>query len=225
MLHTSFMTITSKDKAMRTITEHIFTIKELSDKSKEKAYNNWLSNEPYSWNNENKDSLIAFCEIFPIKIKDWSYGGGRDHISAEFQHDRVASHFCYYEDYEELSGQRLATYIWNNYRKELYMGRYYSKGVKYDGNGKRTLKNRRSKIMLVEDCVLTGYSIDNAILEPIYAFMRKPYDTNFRGLLDKCLQSWLKACSEDYESSTSMEAFEEEAEINNWEFYVDGTMY
>jgi hypothetical protein len=211
---------------MRTIEEHIFTVKELSDKSKEKAYQKWLQRYEYPWCSENLDSLKAFCEIFPVNVKDYAYGeSGREYVKSEFQPIRIASHYCYYEDYEEMSGQRLATYIWNNYRKELYMGRYYSKGVQYKADGSRTLKNRRSKIMLVTDCVLTGYSVDNAILGPIYEFMRKPDNTTFPELLDKCLNAWTKSCSEDIEAATTMEAFEEDAEANNWEFYMDGRMY
>ena len=55
--------------------------------------------------------------------------------------------------------------------------------------------------------------------------MKEPDDRSFYDLMKECLESWLKACNEDYENYYSMENFIEVSECNEWEYYSCGDLY
>lgn len=199
---------------MRTIEITVYTIDELSEKAKEKAYHNWLQQNDYPWENENRKTLEEFCRIFPVKVIDWSYGYWDNYIHFQFTGD---------ENIENLSGLRLLKYIYNNYYDCLFKGKFYYK-EKYV-NGKYEYKCRRSKIIKDNSCVLTGYDLDDVILKPIYDFLKKPKEyITFYDLMKECLNTWVKACSEDYQYCTSMEYFIELSRINGWEYRENGEM-
>ena len=93
-------------------------------------------------------------------------------------------------------------------------------------NGKYTYKHRYSKIIKDTCCVLTGYYIDDDILEPIYDFLKKPSKhVTFADLMRDCLQFWVIACNKDYEACTSMEYFAELCEANGYEFTGYGNVW
>jgi len=198
----------------RTATINIYTVKELSEEARQKAYYNWCGNNDYPWGEDNENTLKEFEKVFPIKIRSWEYGDRGEHISFIFEGD---------EDIENLTGIRLMKYIYNNYYDNLFKGKYYSK-VKYV-NGTYTYKHRYSKIVKDNCCVLTGYSMDYDILQPIYDYLKKPDNRTFKELLDDCLQSWLKACSTDYEDYYSWDSFLEESEVNEWEYTENGDIF
>ena len=74
------------------------------------------------------------------------------------------------------------------------------------------------------NCPLTGYYIDNSLLDPIWKFMDKPDNRTFKDLLEDCFNEWVKDCDQDYEYSTSMEFFIEECGSQNWSFDENGKM-
>lgn len=52
-----------------------YTISELSDKAKENAHQQYMQQGfDYPWLDEGKNSIKAFCELFGVTVKDWSYG-------------------------------------------------------------------------------------------------------------------------------------------------------
>lgn len=203
---------------MRTKTIGIYKFEELSPKAKQSAIDAYRAKgyQP-AWTDENFDTLRAFEKVFPIKITNSSYGDRGEGVTFHFT-DYSTS--C--EVIEELSGQRLATYIWNNYRGHLYKGKYYSnKPV-----GSNNHRSRHSKIQLETSCVLTGYCIDDDILDPIYAFLKKPLaTTTFRHLLEDCFDAWVKACNADIEWQDSDEYISDYLIANDYEFTEDGKQY
>jgi len=205
-----------------TIVRKIYTIDELSDDAKQRAYEDSIESFEYFLHGENMASLNAFAGIFNIKIKNYSYGGNNSFIDWSFSgvDDEVV----------ELKGFRLAKYIWNNYRRDLFKGKYFSLqskkefnphyGVKYG-----TYKSRHSKILLDNSCVLTGFYIDDDLLKPIYDFLNKPCThTDMEYLIQDCVNCWLSSVQSDYEDQMSIEAFYDNAQANEWEFYSDGRM-
>lgn len=194
---------------MRTVTRtyELFTFNELSDPAKEEAYRNWLCTFNYAWDKENRDTLKSFCDIFKVKCNEWQY----DRWNYHYRFSTLLE-----DEVENLSGQRLATYLWNNYRSQIYQGKYYYK------NG----ISRHSHIFLRQDCVLTGYYLDEEILAPIYAHIHKPNPSRtFLELIDMCLDSFFNACRDDYDGCQSIEGFQAEAEANEWEFLSDGNIF
>lgn len=208
---------------MRTIELKLLKFSELSDKAKEKACENYRNKgyEP-AWTQENRETMEKFAEIFPIKIMNWSYGGRGEGVSYCFTVD---------DTIEELSGQRLATYIWNNYRHDIFKGKYYSSPMRNVPVDKQhpaglTYTKRYSKIILENCCVLTGYCMDDSILAPIYKFLNKPdINVNFKDLLDDCFDEWINACNADVEFQNSDEYVGEHLEANEYEFIEEGETY
>lgn len=196
----------------RTIEITAYQFSELSETAKEAAHNEHLSKGyPNDWSSENLGSWKKFLDIFPVK----SYGNSWANIE-----------FTGEESVENLKGQRLATYIWNNYKRDLFKGKYYSTGGHYDETGKYHYKFRYSKIQLQgQNCVMTGYCMDDSILDPIYKFLAKPNkDVDFMDLMNQCANAWSKAMDDDDEWQNSIEHFAEECEANEYEFDEHGKM-
>lgn len=200
---------------MREVTMKVYSVEELSERALERAYYDWYSDSEYPWGEDNERTLLEFEKIFPVKVTEWEYGGGG--------YKYIRFHLTCEEDVAKLKGVRLAKYIWNNYRHNLYKGKYYSKG-KYEG-GKYQHVSRRSKIILEKSCPLTGYYIDYDILKPIWDFLDSPRDITFWDLMGECLERWLRACENDYDYYFSLSNFMEIAKVNEWEFYEDGSRF
>lgn len=212
---------------MRTKTVTVYSFNELSDKAKERAVNDYFSGGfEYPYATENSDTLNKFCELFGIKCKNFEYG----------YHNYINLNLDMVDDcILELKGVRLLKYLMNNYYSDLFKP-LYRKALKTDNkhvnhsrirvtelkNGK-ILNSYYSAIEKSTDCVLTGYCIDNDILEPVYRFIKKPSNyTTFQDMLHECGETWLKACREDYEYCSSIEAIGEDFEANEYEFDEHG---
>ncbi len=74
---------------MQTINTYSFS--ELSEEAKEKALSDYRSSGfEYAWQDENHESLKAFCNLFNIKVTDWSIGTwGHSYIKTDAEN----SHF------------------------------------------------------------------------------------------------------------------------------------
>lgn len=194
---------------MRTIkiTKNIYKFSELSSEAKHNAIQKYRDSNPdLSWQDENMDSLKKFAEIFPIKLTKAFYGDRGEGVSYYFD--------CNYV--ENLCGQRLATFIWNNYSNEIYSQKYYKS---WSSNKKIIHKKVKSKIQpsgnywnvykglfIIEgDCILTGYYMDDVLLKEIYDFVRSPDNRNFNDLLNHCFDNWISAGNADIEKQNSDE--------------------
>ena len=156
-------------------------ITELSEKAKEKAYNQWLCN-------------------------GYFYGCNYSYDYRSRQEDCIDS----------LSGWRLVAYLMNNHWNDLYTRKYF-------WNGR---KGRESRIFVDTCCPLTGYCIDNDILDPIYRFLKSPTENvTFDNLMDEFLDSFFRACRDDMESTQTLEYFTEESNANGWEYLSDGKLF
>lgn len=113
-------------------------------------------------------TLKAFEGIFNIRVYDWRYDGCTCYY-------RFTSNYS--EEEEELCGVRLLKFIVNNYWHSLFKPKTYWHGKDFN-------KQRRSRISVTEDCVLTGYCADMDILKPIYDFLKAPdKHTNLHDLM------------------------------------------
>lgn len=214
---------------MKTIELKLYEFDELSEKSKQIAIEHYRNvNNEYFWADDNKSSMEKFAEIFPIKITHWCYGE---------RGEGVSFHFTARDEVEELSGWRLVSYLWNNYKNELFKGKYYG-----DAHVKKIIRHNRIKnpkdykngnfgnpyysaITLDNSCVLTGYCMDNDILGPIYDFMNKADNRTFKDLLDDCFSAWITACNEDVEYQDSDEFISEELQSSDDLFTEDGKVF
>lgn len=189
-------------KNYRTIRTKVYKFDALSDEAKKKAidrYRRQTLEHGFTWDDDNNKTLEEFMKLFPVK-SNWRGNGLM---------------FSGGDDIKKLSGWRLATYLWNNYRSALFSGKYYSKN----------LKGRKSKCQIEHSCELTGYAMDEAILQPVYEYMNRPTGMDFEDLMMDCFESWRIAVEHDHEFQLSDEYIKEEIEANEYEFLKDGTKY
>ena len=201
---------------MRQETVNIYEFSELDSETQQKIINRFRENEDFSWIwYDVEKTLEEFCNIFPLT---WSQLDPFDTYRSSW-----SVHLD--ETVEELTGQRLAKYIWNNYKDKLYRGKYYSTSGQYDDSGKYHYKYRYSKIQLENCCVLTGICYDDSLLSPIYDFLQDPKENiNLNTLLNDCMCSLLSDVAGEIEGNQTAEAITENIEANNYEFYIDGSM-
>jgi len=189
---------------METKTYTVYKFNELTESAKQKAIDNYRNHDEYFWAGENEHTLKEFCNIFPVKVREFDYGYNKNIDFTYTADDNIL----------QLKGLRLATYIHNNYGYKIFKKKYLAHIHK---------EARYSKIQKETDCVLTGYYIDNEILDPIYQFLKSPKENvTFEDLLNDCLQSWLSACQKDYEATQEDEYIIEHLEANDYDFTIDG---
>lgn len=190
-----------------------YNINELSEDAKQRAYEDWLHDFDYFWDDDNRATLQAFCELFPVKVTDWEYGY-RNYIRFTLTTADTYTERCYYD----FTGLRLLKYIVNNYWHNLFRPKYlgYVNG-----------KPRYSRCQREACCVLTGYCVDEDILAPLYDFLKdyRTFDSNtFEDLMKLCLENWIDACRKDYEACQEFDYFIDHAHINKYEYLEDGRM-
>ena len=212
---------------MRTIRTKVYQFSELSKQAKKVAIEKYRnSNDQFHWSEENRESMEKFSDIWPIKVTNWSYGGRGEGVSFNFTET---------DEIENLTGQRLATYIWNNYRYSIYSKKWYNgktptKHNKYHATNpaapKFTTWSRYSKITIEKyNCPLTGYCMDNELLDQVWKFLDKPDNRNFKELLQDCFNDWIKACNADIDYQNSDEFISEELINNDQNFTIDGLVF
>lgn len=215
---------------MRTETVKIYELNELSETAKETAHENYLTNG-FEWNHtdELESTLKAFESVFPVKIKHWEFDNNYAEVRFEMTCD---------SDVSDLTGLRLARYIYNNFYNELFKPKFIGslktneyvqhKRIKspinaYE-NGNR-FNPYYSAIQKDTSCVLTGMCFDDDILQPVYDFLKKPNGQDFYDLMDSCFDAWCKTAKDELQSELSFEYFEGIAEANEYEFLENGERY
>ena len=200
---------------MKTVTRNydVYEVTELSNEAKQRAYEDWLSNSCYyPYESDDNNTLYEFIRLFDIKITDYEYSSYKYDYSFKSLN---------YKEIDKLSGLRLYKYLVNNFWNYLFKHKtYYHKD--YFKNGEKRISN----IFYTNDCVLTGVCSDNAILEPIYDFLKKPNNyISFLELIDTCLNSFFRYCSKSMEECESESNFIEECKANNYAFLSNGTLF
>lgn len=192
---------------MRTIQTDVFQFDELSEKAKEKARDWYRSGDTYAWQEENRASLDAFCAVFPVQVRDWSY----DAYDFDIRHSVTCD-----EEVAELTGPRLVAYLANNF------GHVFSERKTYRVRD----RVRKSRAMQVStDCPFTGYCMDESLLDPLRAFLKKPGLTTFGDMLTDCLDAWGKACRDDCAWQATDENVDESIRANEYEFTEEGERF
>ncbi len=133
------------------------------------------------------ESLEACSNYFNADL-DYSIGIFPDRgefISLKLDNDAIAN----------LSGNRLRTYLVNNYPD------------------------------INESCLFTGVCYDEALLDPFRDFIKKPNDQTLQDLLNDAGHSLLKDIHSEGEYIYSDEGLKELCQINDYEFLETGELY
>lgn len=222
---------------MRTVKIKVFKISELSPAAQENAHNIWLGHgDTFFWNDEYQETLKAFEAFMPLSVRDWSVDSNTYDYTVKFsEHNNIL----------ELSGVRLAAYIWNHYRSDIFKGKYYSVssvGKNYSQDKTKILKHPRVKskvlsngkifnayysaITLESSCPLTGVCMDDDIIKPLLTAMESPDSSkDFEQVMRDCLDNFFHTWEKDIESSETLEYFLEHADANEYEYHEDGTRF
>ena len=201
---------------MRIVETKLYTIEELSDEAKQNAFKNYTPITDYI-SSEAYETYKAFEAVFNVKERNGSIViNVRDEV-------------------QELSGVRLQTYIWNNFKDSLFKGKYYRVNANYPIKHKRVTSKTfdngnthnayRSAITLESCCPLTGVCYDEAILAPIYQCLTGNFKHDYYQLISECFQSLEQYVEESIDSCYTIEYFTEEAKANEWEFDENGNKY
>ena len=169
---------------METITLNLYSIDELSDDARKRAIED-QRNRMYDWEtpwlHEYHDSSNAFCSVFSVEL------------------DRVGDYrrSTMDENVLNLSGNRLRTYIVNNY-----------------------------SAILDKDCPFTGFCGDEDLLLPIRQFIARPDPgTDFDDLLRACCYSLQRAWEREHDYFLSDENILDTFRINDYQFTENGKLF
>lgn len=194
---------------MKTIEITLYKFDELSSEAQQNAIDKWRETDTeYFFSHDNEASLKAFTDIFPIQVRDFSY-------DAYSHSERVL--YSGEADYQTLSGPRLVAHIQNNYGHVLYPAKVYRL---------KSGKTRKSRILKDTEMVMTGYYMDNHLLDPIYDFLKSgDKNTDFEDLLSSCIYEWGKACQADCHYQQTAEYIKETIIANEYDFTSEGELY
>jgi len=209
---------------MRTITTNIYKFNELSETAKQNAINNYRANDSSSFDyiyDDAYNTVKAFHDHFGTKegINSW-LGVRTSHLDDSLM---------------ELTGNRLRTYILNNFYNALYKPAYLGSIDKELKKHRmvKSFKNYKnepysfvySNINLTNSCVLTGDCYDDSLLAPLYKFISNPeIHVNFEMLLNDCFESLERDIEAEIEYRTSDISIEEYLIDNSIEFTEGGEL-
>lgn len=205
---------------MRTVRTKVYQFNELNESAKQTAIDNYRNNNlnfdfVYS---DMHNTIKKFNDVFDIREGSRSW---LDFSTSHFENEILS-----------LSGLRLHKYLINNYFYDLFKGKYYSLWSKKDfsfehyKDGFPVLKQRRSKVIFENCCVLTGMCYDENVLQPIYDFLKHPdKNTGFEGLISECFQAAKKCIDDEIDYMNSDEYITEEIGNNDFEFTKDGNRF
>ena len=195
---------------MRIVETKVFKFYELSKEAQEKAFEDWLGYAQYPYYDDYNESMKKFIEMLNGKIQ----------VSSVTSYVSYNSYFD--EEVENLSGVRLAKYLWNNFGEEIFRPEHYYGNY----NPGRKIKVLKSKIHYKYECPLTGCYTDHSLLDPMVEFMRKPIvGVTMLELLDDCFGTFVREIKNSVDDWFCMEVFNDECEVNDWEFYANGDRY
>ena len=195
---------------MKEITMKVYHFDELSTEAQEFVLDERQRTHDYSWEYENRKTLEAFEKLFDISV-DFVYG-------YEYNLDFIVKTNHDYDE-DEFTGVRLYKYLQNNFVE-------YLREPKVRTNSNDTKKYYSKVFSQYKDCPLTGYYIDEDILDPIHDFLRYPDSkVTFVYLMEKCISNYLKVAQDDYESYYSKEYVSDDCNDRGSLFFEDGSVY
>ena len=182
---------------MRTISINLYTWDELSNVAKRAFFESGYFNFSDAYDSDYIGTIKAFSDVFGVKCTAYSVD------AYNYNYDLHYTNELWYNMPEDAKDCWLMRKLWNNFKNDMYKGKYYSNGT--------WAKHRNSKVIFNTDCVLTGCYTDCEIMRPIYDYMNglvefsSPYE-----LFEACYDALFSTWKSDIEYAESYEYFDEE---------------
>lgn len=204
---------------MRTETITIYKFNELSEEAKQKAISEYKDNtSEFTWTREWLDSLEKGLKNFGAELKDCSI----DPLNINCSSWRIVNNNT---GTDEMSGQRLRTWLVNNYWGNFYERKHYGEYRKIEKTGKYKYQYYSKCQQIETSCPFTGFCGDEDFMDVFREFLRKPDSRTFDELLEDATEKLLRGMENDCEYQLSDEFIAEELDANEYEFNEDGRMY
>jgi hypothetical protein len=209
---------------MRTRTEKIRTIDELTEAEVEVAHQKYLAaGDEMAWDAEWRASLKAFEQATGISVTQWSMQPRLYEIA-------------FPSEIQDLpcTGIRLRTWILNHWDWFFTCRKHYNVPKQGDPERKNAARRWHNARLTEEEssCPFTGYCGDEDLLDPLRKFLAEGFKADeakaeaqrstLADLLDDCVSSWLRAYAADDEDQQTLEHFKDMATANGWEFDESG---
>lgn len=214
---------------MRTIETKAYKFDELSEEAKQTAINEFVNNpiDNSFIYDEAHNTVKKFHEIFGTSEGNRSW--------LDFNVNSVDDNLL------ELKGQRLRTYILNNFGDSLFTPKFIGSLKTNNYVTHKRIKSPKevnsignrfnpyySGVQKDNCCVLTGVCYDDSLLQPMYEFLegklRPDYDKyqDFENLINDCFESLKNDIDSEESAMMEDDYIIDHIEANEYEFTEDG---
>jgi len=213
-----------------TITRTLYTFEELTPEAQQNAINQYRGDGIDTSSNweEARASVTAFCDLFNVSTGSNSW---LTLVCPSFGNDN--------HNRNDLTGQRLRTYLINNFPSAFYE-RKFRRHCKHENRSTERPKDHRMVTNIAKDhrgnwyrvfksnfyvpscCPLTGMCYDESLLAPLKEFIEKPDNRDFQDLITEAGESLRQTLENEDDFRNSYECIKEEIEGQGLEFDEDG---
>ena len=209
---------------MRTVTTttEFFTFDELSEEAQQRAIQEVRGqgvDTSHTWH-EARQSVTPFCDLFGVDTGRNSW--------LDIRTGNVDDNIC------QLTGQRLRTYLINNFPSAFFERKYRNSYHREDRPTPHPMRKvepwskggywvtLRSNFETESSCPFTGVCYDEDLLQPLKEFIKQPDGRTFEDLMNEAGESLRISLENEDEYRNSDEAIREDIEANEIEFTADG---
>lgn len=209
-----------------TITRTVYTFEELTPEAQQNAINQYRGDGIDTSSNweEARASVTAFCDLFNVSTGSNSW---LTLVCPSFGNDN--------HNRNDLTGQRLRTYLINNFPSAFYERKYRGHS-KNDHRSTERPKDHRMVTNIAKDhrgnwyrvfksnfyvtscCPLTGMCYDESLLVPLKEFIKQPDGRTFENLMTEAGENLRVSLENEDDYRNSDEAIREDIEANDYEF-------
>jgi len=209
-----------------TITRTIYTFEELTPEAQQNAINQYRGDGIDTSSNweEARASVTAFCDLFNVSTGSNSW---LTLVCPSFGNDN--------HNRNDLTGQRLRTYLINNFPSAFYERKYRGhsknenrstekpKGHRMVTNIRKDHKGNyyrvfRSNFEEESCCPFIGVCYDEDLLQPLKDFIKQPDGRTFENLMTEAGENLRVSLENEDDYRNSDEAIREDIEANDYEF-------
>lgn len=205
---------------MRTI--NIYTFDELSDDAKETAIKSarekGITDTIEHCISDAVKTIENAAEAFGFRLADYNIGSEVYRCSVKLAGNSTLEN-------EEITGQRLRTWLMNNCYDVFYCSKTYGKQIRAHSRFGLTKYQyqRHSRVITVQnDCPFTGVCYDEDFLDCFRAFLKKPTEQTLEELFEEGAHDVCKSLESEEQYYLQDSSIAEFLESNQYEFTEEG---